>query len=145
VLTDKSLYFNPSCTNLSIMQYSTRRFSTLTPEETRDMHDYIMNITLAKGSGEYCISHILEPGAHARLPMVDRIAALPTDMQITFVYGDHDWMDPVGGQESVRRLKKAGNSNAKMYIVSEAGHHGSYTFVSFHPELSLMQTYSILR
>jgi cardiolipin-specific phospholipase len=27
----------------------------LTEEDTRDMHDYIMNITLAKGSGEYCI------------------------------------------------------------------------------------------
>ncbi|KAF4619359.1 hypothetical protein D9613_005546 [Agrocybe pediades] len=106
-----------------IGKYSTRRFSTLTPEETRDMHDYIMNITLAKGSGEYCISHILEPGAHARLPMVDRIAALPKDMQVTFVYGDHDWMDPVGGQESVRQLKKAGNPNAKMYIISNAGHH----------------------
>jgi cardiolipin-specific phospholipase len=36
-------------------QYSARRFSGLSEEETRDMHDYIMNITLAKGSGEYCI------------------------------------------------------------------------------------------
>lgn len=37
------------------MQYSSRRFSGLTEEETRDMHDYILNITLSKGSGEYCI------------------------------------------------------------------------------------------
>jgi cardiolipin-specific phospholipase len=36
-------------------KYSSRRFSGLTEEETRDMHDYILNITLAKGSGEYCI------------------------------------------------------------------------------------------
>lgn len=36
-------------------QYSSRRFSALSEEETREMHDYIMNITLAKGSGEYCI------------------------------------------------------------------------------------------
>lgn len=41
--------------DILLMQYSARRFSTLTPEETRDMHDYILNITLAKGSGEYCI------------------------------------------------------------------------------------------
>ena len=40
------------------------------------MNDYILNITLAKGSGEYCISHILAPFAHARWPMVDRISAL---------------------------------------------------------------------
>ncbi|PPQ77713.1 hypothetical protein CVT25_011148 [Psilocybe cyanescens] len=106
-----------------IGKYSSRRFSGLTPEETRDMHDYIMNITLAKGSGEYCISHILEPGAHARLPIVDRISALPKDMQITFVYGDHDWMDPVGGQESLKRLKGVGNNNGRMYIITNAGHH----------------------
>ncbi|KAH9482592.1 putative cardiolipin-specific deacylase, mitochondrial [Psilocybe cubensis] len=106
-----------------IGKYSSRRFSGLTEEETRDMHDYIMNITLAKGSGEYCISHILEPGAHARMPLVDRIAALPKDMQVTFVYGDHDWMDPVGGQESVKRLRKVGNDNGRMYIISNAGHH----------------------
>ena len=37
------------------MQYSSRRFGALNVDETRDMHDYIMNITLAKGSGEYCI------------------------------------------------------------------------------------------
>lgn len=36
-------------------QYSSRRFSGLTDEETRNMNDYILNITVAKGSGEYCI------------------------------------------------------------------------------------------
>jgi len=56
------------------------------------MHDYITNITLSKGSGEYCIclsslpcasyllkrfaAHILAPGAHARMPLVDRVTAL---------------------------------------------------------------------
>jgi len=39
----------------SAQQYSSRRFGALNEDETRDMHDYIMNITLAKGSGEYCI------------------------------------------------------------------------------------------
>ncbi|TFK43194.1 Alpha/Beta hydrolase protein [Crucibulum laeve] len=104
-----------------IGKYSSRRFSGLTEEETRDMHDYIMNITLAKGSGEYCISHILEPGAHARMPMVDRIDAVK--VPVTFVYGDHDWMDPKGGEESVEKLRKAGNGNGRMYIINNSGHH----------------------
>ncbi|KAF8974625.1 Alpha/Beta hydrolase protein [Flammula alnicola] len=114
-----TLFWGP----MLIGKYSSRRFSGLSPEETRDMHDYIMNITLAKGSGEYCISHILEPGAHARMPLVDRIHALRKDLPVTFVYGDQDWMDPVGGEESLRRLKKAGNTNGKMYIIEDAGHH----------------------
>jgi len=118
-LVRSTLFWGP----MLIGKYSSRRFGGLTPDETRDLHDYIMNITLAKGSGEYCISHILEPGAHARLPLVDRIDALRKDLPVTFVYGDHDWMDPVGGEESIRKLKKAGNPNGKMYIVEGAGHH----------------------
>lgn len=33
-------------------------------------------ITRAKGSSEYCISHLLAPGAFARMPMVNRVAKL---------------------------------------------------------------------
>jgi cardiolipin-specific phospholipase len=103
-----------------------------------------MNITLAKGSGEYCISHILEPGAHARLPLVDRIDALRKDLSVTFVYGDHDWMDPVGGEESIRKLKKAGNPNGKMYIVEGAGHHGMLLFLlNTNKALKLFLSFSI--
>ncbi|KAI0773990.1 alpha/beta-hydrolase [Fomes fomentarius] len=104
-----------------IGKYSSRRFIGLSEEDTRAMHDYIMNITLAKGSGEYCISHLLAPGAHARRPMVDRIAALK--IPVTFVYGDHDWMDPEGGKESVERLRQAGNGFGRMYMIPHAGHH----------------------
>ncbi|TDL29256.1 alpha/beta-hydrolase [Rickenella mellea] len=106
---------------LLVGKYSSRRFSSLTEEETRDMNDYILNITLAKGSGEYCISHILAPFAQARLPLVDRISAFKGP--VTFVYGDHDWMDPVGGLESVEKLREAGNNQAQFYIIKNAGHH----------------------
>lgn len=121
------------------------------------MHEYITNITLAKGSGEYCIcqshrfvllgvilrvspAHILAPGAHARMPLVDRIAALriPISFICTcfslrtllsrllrfHVDGEYDWMDPVGGITSIDNLKAAGNQSARMYIVPHAGHHG---------------------
>jgi cardiolipin-specific phospholipase len=40
---------------LTRLKYSTRRFTGLTEQETQDMHEYILNITLAKGSGEYSI------------------------------------------------------------------------------------------
>lgn len=112
----------------------------MTEEETRDMHDYILNITLAKGSGEYsicelsrrrivsrnlltaCTAHLLAPGAIARMPLVDRVA--PLKMPITFVYGDHDWMDPMGGYQAVHNLKMAGNRSCKMVVIPNAGHHG---------------------
>ncbi|KAF5387862.1 hypothetical protein D9615_000163 [Tricholomella constricta] len=112
-----TLFWGP----MLIGKYSSRRFMGLSEEDTRDMHEYILNITLAKGSGEYCISHILAPGAHARLPLVDRISELK--IPITFVYGDHDWMDPEGGQQSVENLRQAGNGKGRMYVISHAGHH----------------------
>ncbi|KAJ2933657.1 hypothetical protein H1R20_g3423, partial [Candolleomyces eurysporus] len=112
-----SLFLGP----MLVGKYSSRRFQGLTEEETRDLHDYILNITMAKGSGEYCISHLLEPGAHARMPLVDRVGELK--IPVTFVYGDHDWMDPLGGMQSVEQLRQAGNGEGKMYIVNNAGHH----------------------
>ncbi|THH03307.1 hypothetical protein EW145_g6357, partial [Phellinidium pouzarii] len=102
-------------------RYITRRFDGFTDEETRNMNDYLLNITLAKGSGEYCISHILAPFAHARQPLVDRISALK--IPVVFVYGSHDWMDAEGGTKSIERLRAAGNRNASIYIVDRAGHH----------------------
>ncbi|KAH9978007.1 alpha/beta-hydrolase [Lactifluus volemus] len=112
-----SLFWGP----MLVGKYSSRRFGALNEDDTRNMHNYIMNITLAKGSGEYCISHILAPGAHARMPLVDRISALT--IPVSFVYGEHDWMDPRGGVTSIDNLKAAGNDRARMYIVPRAGHH----------------------
>lgn len=99
-----------------------------------------MNITLAKGSGEYCINHILAPSTQARMPLVDRIADLRKDMSVTFVYGDHDWMDPIGGKQSIEAMKKAGNNNGKLYIINDAGHHGRFSLSSLpHPLLIFCQ------
>ena len=46
-----SLFWGP----MLVGKYSTRRFIGLSAEDTKAMHEYILNITLAKGSGEYCI------------------------------------------------------------------------------------------
>lgn len=110
-------FFGP----LLVGRYSTWRFRHFTDEDARDMNNYIWHITRAKGSGEYCISHILEPGAHARLPMVDRMDKLK--VPVTFFYGDQDWMDEKGGRETVHRLREAGNMQAKSIRIQYAGHH----------------------
>jgi cardiolipin-specific phospholipase len=74
-----SLFWAP----MLVGKYSARRFVGLSEEDTRNLHDYIVHITLAKGSGEYCITHLLAPGIHARIPLVDRIDKLK--MPVTFV------------------------------------------------------------
>jgi len=116
-LVRSAMWYGP----IMVGKYSSRRFSGFTEEEVREMHDYILNITLARGSGEYCISHILAPGAHARLPLVDRMA--PLKIPVTFIYGDSDWMDPEGGANAIKNLAAAGNTQSRLYSVKNAGHH----------------------
>ncbi|KAJ7649400.1 alpha/beta-hydrolase [Mycena polygramma] len=90
-----------------IDKHSARRFAGLSEEETRDMHDYILHITLAKGSGEYCISHILCTRAcPSSIPLPPSRSPSPS----------------FGGEQSVENLRKAGNGQARSYIVN-AGHH----------------------
>lgn len=67
--------------------YSTRRFEGLSELDVRDMHQYIYSISTAKGSGEYCITHLLGNGAKARLPMASRMDNIK--VPVSFMYGDH--------------------------------------------------------
>ena len=62
--------------------------------------------------------------------------------------GDHDWMDPAGGTQSVQNLRKVGNTQGRMYIVPHAGHHGmSYPSMTYRlvPISSRPHNHSLLR
>lgn len=102
-------------------KYSSRRFAAQSSDDVRDLHSYIYGTTVLKGSGEFCISHILAPGAYARMPIVDRIDKLK--VPVTFLYGDNDWMDVEGGYASQKVLAKAGNRNVGVHVIPGAGHH----------------------
>lgn len=112
-----SLFFGPMFAG----RYTSRRFGALPEDELRSLHAYCQSIFLSKGSGEYCLAHILAPGAYARRPMVDRIERLK--MPMSFLYGEHDWMDVRGGKEAVKRLRKQGNDKTNCFVVPNSGHH----------------------
>ncbi len=112
-----SFFFGP----MFAARYTSRRFGALPDDELRSLHAYCQSIFMSKGSGEYCLAHILAPGAYARKPMVDRIEKLK--MPMSFLYGEHDWMDVRGGKEAVKRLRKQGNVKTNCFIVPNSGHH----------------------
>ena len=118
-LVRSSLFFGP----LLVGRYTSRRFGTLPDDELRSLHAYCQAIFSSRGSSEYCLAHLLAPGAYARMPMVSRVAALPATLPVAFLYGRQDWMDVQGGLESVRRLNEAGNRLASAFVVPNAGHH----------------------
>ncbi|CAO1639057.1 unnamed protein product [Sympodiomycopsis kandeliae] len=112
-------------------RYTTRRFGALPEEQVKGIHAYCQGVFLGKGSGEYCLAHILLPGAWARIPMLDRIPALQTSLvnsgnsalPVSFVYGDVDWMNCTAGYEVVQKLRSLGNPNGRSFVVPHAGHH----------------------
>jgi hypothetical protein len=54
-------------------------------------------------------------------------------------------MDPEGGQESVERLRQAGNGMGRMYIVNNAGHHCKPLFTALKAsQLMPLQYISII-
>jgi cardiolipin-specific phospholipase len=114
-----SLFFGP----LLVGRYTSRRFGTLPDDELRSVHAYCHAIFSSRGSSEYCLAHLLAPGAYARLPMVARITGLPSTLPVSFIYGAVDWMDVEGGRESVKRLARAGNTAGSTFVVPNAGHH----------------------
>ncbi|KAE8232628.1 hypothetical protein CF326_g2336 [Tilletia indica] len=102
-------------------RYTSRRFSLLPDDDLRALHAYCHGIFTAKGSSEYCLAHILAPGAFARLPMLHRLT--PLRVPVSFIYGQYDWMDVTAGRAAVKALAEAGNKNASCTVVPLAGHH----------------------
>jgi hypothetical protein len=84
----------------------------------------LTNIIALPGSGEYAVSSLLKPGAFGRLPIAPRMAALgQEDVEVTFAYGEKDWMSTDGGKEALRAMRRKGNDRGEVVVVSDAGHH----------------------
>lgn len=99
----------------------TRRFWTIeSPEEREALSDYVYQISAHRASGEHAMNSILQPGAFARLPLVDRIDQLDSQLDTLFIYGDQDWMDPTLPIEWVTNTASA--HNWQLRFVPNAGH-----------------------
>jgi len=81
--------------------------------------EYLYHIVAMKGSGEYALSKILQPGAWAYAPLVGRMGRLKeSEMKVDFVYGETDWMTSAHAV----RLKEEGVVECEVYVNAECGH-----------------------
>jgi cardiolipin-specific phospholipase len=53
-----------------------KRFPSESPELLESLSPYLYQITAARGSGEYALNLLLEPGAWARRPLCERLLSL---------------------------------------------------------------------
>ncbi|KAJ1979089.1 hypothetical protein H4R35_001645 [Dimargaris xerosporica] len=87
------------------------------PENDRsDTLDYFYQLAAQPGSGEYCLTTLIYPIAHAKHPICQRMhgCRVPT----TFVYGDSDWMDYRAAEQTMATM--AGPT--RLRFVRNAGH-----------------------
>ena len=72
----------------------------------KNIHDYIYRIFNGKGSGEYALTRVLDVGAVAKLPLLDRCPEKFVKMKLPtlWLYGDKDWMNDEAGLEMTNEI-----------------------------------------
>jgi hypothetical protein len=71
---------------------------------------------------------VLESGAYARRPLIDKLPLLDTKLDVLFLYGDRDWME-FSAREKAAELLHAQSSedrNVRVTVIADAGHHLYY-------------------
>lgn len=77
-----------------VSRYAARRFGLFPPEVQTDLFGYLYSVYGQPGSGEYCLAHILSPGAFARWPLITRIKQLQGDIPVSFGERSLLWNEP---------------------------------------------------
>lgn len=116
-----------------ISRWTTHRFSHVyyqDEQQFKNIHDYIYRIFNGKGSGEYALTRVLDVGAVAKLPLLDRCPEKFVKMKLPtlWLYGDKDWMNDEAGLEMTNEIndlsiKENSEKLASFHIISNAGHH----------------------
>ena len=113
-----------------VKSYVQKRLPAISdPEEQHAIAEYLMANNALPGSGEHCLSSVLNPFAFAKRPMEYRIPRLKVK-SVTFLYGAVDWMNPKGGlavqkECQARRLAQQVTltpPDVSVYQISQAGH-----------------------
>lgn len=90
-------------------------------QATRDaIVEYFYQTCVAPASAEHSLSTVLESGAYARRPLVDKLPKV--QVPVRFLYGDRDWMDWKGA-EAVGKTMKVETGIDRL---DDAGHHLYY-------------------
>lgn len=93
------------------------RATSIGKDEENVMINYLEQINLLPGSGEYGLAYVLYPGAWAKNPLCQRIHSLKIPM--AFFYGDRDWVKPDGAEEMLEKS----NGMVLIYTITGSDHH----------------------
>jgi len=100
-----------------VRAYTDRRFPYLEDEEASIFRDYAYHFNARKASAEAGLHCVLDVGAWARNPLIDRVHEIRSPT--TFLYGSHDWMNPNAGKAAAARMTVP----ASVKVIPRADHH----------------------
>ncbi|ODV96932.1 hypothetical protein PACTADRAFT_48722 [Pachysolen tannophilus NRRL Y-2460] len=108
--------------SLFVSGWTSRRFGKLKNAKQRELlHKYSYGIFNAPGSGEYFLNYVLAPGGVPRKPLIDKIHKIQCNL--TWCYGEDDWMDLVGGKRASDIVNERTNFKSEYHIIPDSGHH----------------------
>jgi len=114
--------------------YTRRRLLALGEVELLTVEDYLEQVCLLPGSGEYGLVHILEAGAYARKPLSPRLTAVTVPM--AFFYGASDWVSPEGALQ----VSEHTSTPVAIRVIPDTGHQMCVE----NPEGLVQAIYSVL-
>ena len=89
-----------------VERYAVRRYGLADEEYNEALADYIYAIqSLGIGSAA-SMNQLLAPIAQPKVPIAPIVEKLP--MPVTYIYGEHDWMNPGSGVASAARCRTDG-------------------------------------
>jgi cardiolipin-specific phospholipase len=106
------------------MNYVQKRMPSISDLSNQDaIAEYLVANNTLPGSGEHCLNKVLNEYAMAKRPTEHRIPKLRVP-KVTFLYGDHDWMDPEGGLKVQQRCQESQHPSpdVTVYSIRDAGH-----------------------
>jgi len=101
--------------------YVSRRYqeASWTPKELLTEYLYTNWTHAANSGGGYSQNTLLQVGAWARCPLIDRVRELKVS-NVSFIYGSRDWVDYASAAAVAETLPRV---NVEMLIVADGGHN----------------------
>ncbi|EGC32826.1 hypothetical protein DICPUDRAFT_49330 [Dictyostelium purpureum] len=101
------------------------KFQHVFPIEPTDnteniISDYIYHSnSLEPASGEHLFRMVSLPFGYASSPLFERMKQIDSNVNISFIYGEHSWIDPTPGFLLQKEMKNIKN----IHMLSRSGHH----------------------
>lgn len=90
--------------------------------EKTELANYLYQVNMLKGSGEYGLMKAFKAGLWAHNPIKKLLIEKEYNKPVSFVYGVEDWMDPTDAYK-VRKDFEERKVPCRVELVEHSGHH----------------------